>query len=111
MNFGIAIEALKRGKRVTREGWNGKGMFVFMRPSDELNIEFVVDKMKSLPKSVKDYYEQDIVDENHTRLPVSENETVRFTAYLCLKSADGQIVNGWLATQSDILSEDWIILD
>lgn len=28
MNFGQAIEALKEGKRVAREGWNGKGMWL-----------------------------------------------------------------------------------
>ena len=28
MNFGEAIEALKQGKKVTRKGWNGKGMFL-----------------------------------------------------------------------------------
>lgn len=109
--FGIALEALKEGKRVAREGWNGKGMFIFMRPADELNIEFVVDKVKSLPQSVKDYYLQDIVNECGERLHVEENDTIKFTAYLCLKAADGTIVNGWLASQTDILSEDWTILE
>jgi len=111
MDFGKAIEALKQGKRVAREGWNGKGMFVFMRPADEINIETVVDKIKSLPQSVKDYYLQDIINENGERLHVEETETVKFTAYLCMKAADGTIVNGWLASQTDILSEDWTILD
>lgn len=49
--FGDALEAVKKGKRAARIGWNGKGMFIFIRPADELNIEFVVDKMKSLPLS------------------------------------------------------------
>jgi hypothetical protein len=109
--FGIALEALKQGKRVAREGWNGKGMFVFMRPADELNIEFVVDKVKSLPQSVKDFYLQDIINESGERLHVEENDTVKFTAYLCMKAFDGTIVNGWLASQTDMLSEDWIVLD
>ena len=39
-----------------------------------------------------------------------ENDKVKFTAYLCLKAADGTIVNGWLASQSDMLSNDWIVL-
>lgn len=111
MDFGKSIAALKQGKRVAREGWNGKGMFVFMRPADEINIETVVDKIKSLPQSVKDYYLQDIVNENGERLHVEETETVKFTSYLCMKAADGTIVNGWLASQTDILSEDWTILD
>ena len=30
LNFGQAIEALKQGKRVARQGWNGKSMFLFL---------------------------------------------------------------------------------
>lgn len=69
-------------------------MFVFMRPADELNIEFVVDKVKSLPESVKDYYLQDIINEKGERVPVGEDDNVKFTAYLCMKAFDGSIVNG-----------------
>lgn len=112
MNFGQAIEALKQGKRVAREGWNGKGMFIFMRPADEINIHIVVDVIKSLPQSVKDYYRQDIITESGVAIGFDdENDKVKFTAYLCMKAADGTIVNGWLASQSDMLSEDWTILD
>ena len=111
MNFGKAIEALKEGKLVARDGWNGKGMFIFMRPADELNVEFVVDKVKSLPQSVKDYFAQDITNEVGERVPVEETDTVKFTAYLCMKAADGSIVNGWLASQTDMLAEDWVILN
>ncbi len=109
--FGTALEALKQGKRVTRDGWSGRYIFVFMRPADEINIETVVDKIKSLPQSVKDYYLQDIINENGERLHVEEDDTVKFTAYLCMKAANGTIVNGWLASPTDMLSDDWIILD
>lgn len=110
ISFGRALDALKQGKRVARQGWNGKGMFIFMRPADELNIEFVIDKVKSLPQSVKDYYLQDITNERGERVPADENDTIKFTAYICMKAADGSIVNGWLASQTDMLSEDWVIL-
>ena len=33
MNFGQAIEALKAGKKVAREGWNGKGMWIALMPA------------------------------------------------------------------------------
>lgn len=111
MNFGKAIEALKEGKRAARQGWNGKGMFIFMRPADELHVEFVAKDIKSLPQSVKDYYYQDCVDENGNPLELGKDEVVKFTAYLCLKAADGSIINGWLASQTDILAEDWDVLD
>jgi hypothetical protein len=110
-NFGQAIEALKQGKRVARQGWNGKGMFIFMRPADSLHVGFVAKDIKSLPQSVKDYYYQDCVDGNGNPIELEPNDVVKFTAYICLKAADGTIVNGWLATQTDILAEDWTILD
>ena len=33
---------------------------------------------------------------------------VKFTSYLCMKAADGSIVNGWLASQTDMLAKDWV---
>lgn len=82
-----------------------------MRPADDLHIDMVIDKVKSLPQSVKDFYLQDVTGEKGQRLEADENDKVKFTAYLCLKAADGTIVNGWLASQSDMLSNDWIVLE
>lgn len=114
VSFGAALEALKDGKRVARIGWNGKGMFIFMRPADKIHISTVVNNVKSLPQSVKDYYRHDISREDGSQIPteeLDENDVVEFTAYLCMKAADGTIVNGWLASQTDMLSDDWVILD
>ena len=33
MDFGQAIKALKDGKKVARKGWNGKGMFLWLKPA------------------------------------------------------------------------------
>lgn len=108
LNFGQAIEALKQGKLVAREGWNGKNMFVFQRPSDTLTTGFIPN-VKSLPQSVKDWIDKNMDDKQN---PGEQGLTpVKFTAYLCLKSADNTIVNGWLASQSDMLAEDWLILN
>lgn len=103
MNFGQAIEAVKNGKLAAREGWNGKGMFIFMRPSCELDTDTVVNKVQSLPESVKKW-----VAENYGDSP---DDKIKFSRYLCLKAADGTIVNGWLASQTDMLSEDWTVLE
>lgn len=108
VSFGTALEAAKEGKRVAREGWNGKGMFIFMRPADELEVSFVIDKVKSLPQSVKDFFKAR--DENEASSEQGLTK-VKFGSYLCMKAADGTIVNGWLASQTDMLSEDWVILD
>lgn len=94
--FDFAVLALKAGKMVTRQGWNGKGMYIFMRPADNLKVDFIP-SVKSLPQSVKDHLSQ------------VDADSIQFTAYLCMKAADGTIVNGWLASQTDILAEDWTI--
>lgn len=107
-NFGQAIEALKKGKRVARQGWNGKGMFIFERPADELEIGFIIDKVKSLPQSVKDFFKAKDEKEAPNEQGLGK---VKFCSYLCMYAADGSIVNGWLASQTDILSNDWCILD
>lgn len=98
MKFGEALLLIEDGKMVQRAGWNGKGMFIFKRPADTLKTEFVVEKVKSLPQSVKDYFK----DTN------SDLDDIHFTTYLCMKAADGSIVNGWLASQSDMLASDWV---
>jgi hypothetical protein len=111
-NFGQAIEALKQGKRVARQGWNGKGMFIFQRPADELDVRFIITTIKSLPQSVKDFFMNTVAsaanEETEVRLL---DEKVKFGSYLCMYAADGSIVNGWLASQTDMLAEDWEILD
>lgn len=109
LSFGQALNLAKQGKLVQRKGWNEKGMFIFIRPSDEIHIDVVIDKIQSLPVSVKNYFKQDVLRDNGERIyPADENDKVKFTSYLCLKSAEGSIVNGWLPSQTDILANDWI---
>lgn len=96
-NFGQAIEAAKQGKRIGRIGWNGKGMFVFQRPGDTLTSE-VIEKVKSLPEPVKQFL-------------LEQNRPIEFLPYLCMWSATGEVVNGWLASQTDMQATDWCILD
>ena len=113
LNFGEAIEAVKEGKLISREGWNGKGMFVFMRPSDELSVDIIVNKVKSLPDSVKKFFAGHCAwhDEEKGTKVNPEELKVSFTAYLCMYAADGSVVNGWLASQQDLLSSDWYIIN
>jgi len=82
-----------------------------MRPEDEIRIDIVANNINSLPESVKNYYKQDCFDEKGNPIIIEENDTVKFTSYLCLKAADGTIINGWLASQTDILSDDWTIIE
>lgn len=99
--FGQAIGSLKHGFLVRRKGWNGKGMFLFMRPFDLLTDGLITDTVKSLPWSFKEW----------VKTHPSEDGKRLFTQYICMKAADGSIVNGWNATQVDMLSEDWVLVD
>jgi hypothetical protein len=83
MSFGLAIEAMKRGMKVARTGWNGKNMFIFIR---EGRLITGVD-----PSS-----------------PMGEDFESR--AHICMKDAQGKCVVGWLASQTDMLSDDWEIV-
>lgn len=105
MKFGAAVEYAQQGYAIRRSGWNGKGMFVFMRPADELPITVLLGA-KSLPKCVKDFYER-----KHQPITSDNIPKILCTAYLCMKAADDTIVNGWLASQTDMLASDWELAD
>jgi len=111
ITFGQALEAVKEGKLIAREGWNGKGMFVFQRPEDHLSHDMIINTVKSLPASVKSFFAQtpDSAVNEETRNHLLATK-VKFTSYLCMYAADGSIVNGWLASQTDMLASDWQIL-
>lgn len=95
MDFGQAIEALKAGKRVAREGWNGKGLFIFMQVPAEINEE-IVPKMQSLPQSVKDEF-------------AKRGGSIRYSNQMALVDPNNSIT-GWAPSSTDTLAEDWVIL-
>lgn len=83
ITFSEALEALKRGKKVARSGWNGKGIFVFLVPGSTFKVN---------------------------RAPLlgiyPEGTEITYHAHIDMKTADNQIVP-WLASQTDILANDW----
>lgn len=102
-NFGQALEALKEGKSVAREGWNGKGMQIWLNWGN-LAPENTV--------TVKDGDPVPLIEGIQQPLFVMGNEdTVTRLPNLNMKAATGSTVTGWLASQTDILAEDWCILD
>lgn len=88
LNFGDAIELLKAGKRVARKGWNGKGMWLILTPGR------VIDSVE--PNS---FYEK-----------CGFEAPITITSHIDMKAADGSMVVGWLASQTDMLAEDWVIV-
>lgn len=110
-NFSDALRHLKAGRLAARAGWNGKGMFIFIRPGDELSVDMIINIVKSLPQSVKDYFDSNgWYDDTTNELLDNNDAMVKFSPYICMKAADSTIVNGWLPSQSDILANDWILI-
>lgn len=86
MNFGEALTALKAGKKVCRTGWNGKGMYLRLIGTDSTQPE------------IGGWTFTNGVDDNKELLP-----------FIAMKTADDKFVP-WLASQTDVLAEDWMIL-
>jgi hypothetical protein len=84
MNFGNALELLKAGKKVAREGWNGKDMFLFLVSGSTFKVN---------------------------RVPLlgiyPEGTEINYRPHIDMKTVDGQIVP-WVASQSDLLCDDWV---
>ena len=97
MDFGDTIRALKEGKKVARSGWNGKNMFIVLMPA------------LYLPP----YNTQDTVRKVNDRTAkwIGEDKPLDSQPYIAMYTAKGQWQPGWLASQADMLSDDWIIVD
>ena len=93
--FSEALEALKRGKKVARRGWNGKGMFIYLHKG-------------SLPADVE--YAGGFEGIEFKLFEDGDCGTIPRLPSIAFKTATGSTLIGWLASQSDILAEDWIIL-
>lgn len=103
ISFGEATEALKKGKMVQRKGWNGKGLFIFMQIPSQVPGN-IVPKMTSLPQSVKDEFKrrEDTQEGN--------DGTISYQNQIAMVYPDNNIY-GWVASPSDVLEQDWIIID
>ena len=85
LTFGLALEALKQGRKVAREGWNGKNMWLKIVNHYEVN--------------------EDLAEVWHRK----EGSPTPLLPWLGMKTADNKFVP-WLASQTDLLAEDWVIL-
>ena len=86
--FDAALIALKTGLRVQRKGWNGKGMW--------LVLAYQTDNQKK-DAAIKFNKEYDDVD-------------IYLSNFIAMKTADNRLVP-WLASQTDLLAEDWVIYE
>jgi len=123
LTFGEAIEAIKRGFRVSRTGWNGKGMYLKLiqgypvnghlnpaigRHYDDGRTDDDVSAMHNIPEFTPD-----------GSLNVTQGNPGQMLSHIIVKtSGDSQYWGEgysdyapWLASQTDILSEDWVIVE
>jgi hypothetical protein len=94
MNFSEALQALKEGKKVSRQGWNGKGMFLV------LNGGYTVKKEETLrPPFDKDFLEKQGIEE------------LVIQPHIDMWTAQKTLCVGWLASQMDMVADDWGIVE
>lgn len=86
MNFGNVLEAIKHGNKAAREGWNGKDMFIFLVKGSTFNV--------NRPPLMGIY---------------PEGTVINYRSHIDMKTVDGSVVP-WVASQTDILAEDWVIV-
>ena len=86
MNFSDALNDLKLGKRLQRSGWNGKGMFVFLVPGSNFKVNR--EPLLSI---------------------MGEGAEVTYCPHIDMKTADNKVVP-WLASQTDIMADDWAVI-
>ena len=87
LTFGHAVELMKQGHKVARQGWNGKGMFLFLVDGSTFKV--------NRPPLLGIY---------------PEGTEINYCPHIDMKTADGSIVP-WLASQSDVLSSDWVVVE
>lgn len=93
LTFGLAIEALKKGLQVARAGWNGKGMWLVLVPGTP-----TAQLTPGTP------YADALGMTSCEILPHIDMWTV---------NAEGRraMLPGWVASQTDMLAEDWRIVE
>ncbi|KII11253.1 DUF2829 domain-containing protein [Phaeobacter sp. S60] len=96
MNFGHALQAVKEGHRVARAGWNGKGMFIVLMP----RLELPPFNTQGTARKVND----------RTAKWIGEETPLDCQPYLAMWTADKKWQPGWLASQADMLADDWLIV-
>ena len=95
MRFGEALAHARKGRKIARHGWNGKNMYVYMT------------KGRLLPV---DAWEVWMPSQELTEIE-KEKGFVNIMPHLDMKSAQDTRIIGWLASQTDMLSDDWYVVD
>lgn len=104
MNIGQAVEVLKQGKRLSREGWaDCTEVFIFMQVPATINKQ-VVPGMQSLPQLVKDHFKWTFGREE------DQINAIYYTDQVAIVSASN-LIRGWSPQVADLFANDWYIID
>lgn len=96
ISFGLAIQALKRGRCVARKGWNGKDMFVCKQVPSEIYCN-IIPKMSSLPKDAK-------------KILYNRDKSLFYQNQMIIVKPDNTI-DSWVPSSSDIFANDWFVIE
>lgn len=94
MRFGEAIEKALEGKKIARHGWNGRGMYIYLTEGRGVPTDEWVARMPS----------QELTEVE------KERGNVFIKPHLDMMNAQGERVIGWLASQADMMSDDWYVV-
>ena len=94
LDFGLALRFLKAGLKVARAGWNGKGMWLAYSPGS-----------KKLPAN------KFWAGPNRDYANAMSEQCADVLPYITMKTATGEILMGWLASQTDMLANDWQVVE
>ena len=85
MDFGEALRKLRDGRAVARSGWNGKNMFLYLVGPGNYPPATDIAKL------------------------AFDGGLVPYRPYIAIRSVNGEVVP-WVASQSDLLEDDWLAL-
>lgn len=90
MNFAFAVEAVKNGKKIARDGWNGRGMFVVYQ--------------KGYPQGIP------CNKQTAEAWGLKEGDLFICRPYLQIKNVDGSH-SMWVPSIGDVLADDWVLVE
>lgn len=97
MDFSEALKLLKAGKKMTRKGWNGNivsfdpNMYIWLEPPCR------VPRMEDMSDNLKSAF--------------GRSSSIDKLGTFIMKTRDNKLMVGWLATNTDLLADDWILVD
>lgn len=97
MDFSEALKNIKAGKKMTRKGWNGNivsfdpNMYIWLEPTCKLP------RLDAMSENLKSAF--------------GRNYSMEKMGTFIMKTRDNKLMVGWLATNADLLAEDWVVVN